>query len=211
MDKSLSEQLLLAFQKIQSIADTGLLYCKDEYGRERYHDLKETATTAMAALTGNSLETIQNFYSQVTDYPTPKVDVRAFIVNEANEILMVKERADGKWTLPGGWADVGNTASESVIKEVKEETGLTAHVVRLLAVFDKKMHPHPPQPFYVYKMAFLCQVTGDWTFEKAFDVLDVAFFSIDKLPELSEDRILASQIQLLYHNYINNITEAIAD
>lgn len=208
---ALAEQLLLAFQKIQSIANIGLLYCKDEYGKERYKELKEIALASTAKLANKSVEAVTNYYDKVVDYPTPKIDVRAFIVNEAKELLLVQERADGKWTLPGGWADVGDTASESVLKEVREETGLTATVSRLLAVFDKKKHPHPPQPFYVYKMVFLCEVTGGWNFVKAFDVLNTGFFSIDALPELSEDRILASQLKTLYRHYTEQRQNAIID
>lgn len=208
---SLEEKVLLAFKRVNAIADTGLLYCKDDYGRERYSELKEIAISSIAQLTNRELSVISNFYDKEVNYPTPKVDVRAFIVNEAKEILLVQERTDGKWSLPGGWADVGFTPSESVIKEVKEETGLIAKVARLMAVFDKKKHPHPPQPFYVYKMVLLCEVTGAWIFTKAFDVLDVSFFKIDALPVLSEDRILQSQLEVLYGQYLKEDFSVIVD
>ena len=120
------------------------------------------------------------------------------LLNEAGEILLAKEMADGKWTLPGGWADIGLSPGEVVVKEFREETGLAVKATRLLAVFDKKCHPHPAQAFYVYKFALLCELTGELRLQKGFDILDVGFFPLDGLPELSEDRILRSQIELLY-------------
>lgn len=197
----LTENILLAFQKIKSIADIGLLYCKDDYEKERYSELENIALESISQLTDRNISTIKNFYDKAQDYPTPKVDVRAFIINRENEILMVKEKADGRWTLPGGWADVGFTASESVVKEVKEETGLTVKATQLLAVFDKKNHPHPPQPYYVYKFVFLCEVIGEVKFHQAFDILDISFHNIHELPQLSEDRILKSQIDTLFQHY----------
>lgn len=123
------------------------------------------------------------------------------LLNANKQILLVKESTDSCWSLPGGWADVGYSPKEVIIKEFKEETGLDVNPVKLLAVFDKKHHPHPPQPFYVYKMVFHCEaLTTDVL--KGFDVLDVQYFDMDNLPKLSENRILKSQLDLLYHEYL---------
>jgi ADP-ribose pyrophosphatase YjhB (NUDIX family) len=118
---------------------------------------------------------------------------------------LVRESADGCWTLPGGWADIGLTPSEVIVKEFKEEAGLDVTTTQLLAVFDKKCHLHPPQPFYVYKMVFLCEPKNGIKIEKGFDILDAAFFSINNLPVLSENRILKSQIELVYKNALSNM------
>ena len=124
--------------------------------------------------------------------------MRALILSgDSKQVLLTRESADGKWSLPGGWADVGSSPKETAIKESWEETGLTVNTTALLAVFDKRMHPHPPQPFYVYKMVFLCEVVSG-KLKKGFDVLDVQYFDINNLPELSEDRILKSQIELVH-------------
>lgn len=207
----MSASVLTFAQRVKSIADIGLLYSKDTYDRERYTELHELALELMAQMIEEPIEVIKNFYVPVTDYPTPKVDVRAFVVNEKGDILLAKEGADGRWSLPGGWADIGLTASEVAVKEVREETGLNVKAKRLLAVFDKKMHPHPPQPYYVYKMVILCEVDGATAFTTGFDMLEAAFFPVDQLPELSEDRILRSQIESLYHNYKNKVLVPIAD
>jgi ADP-ribose pyrophosphatase YjhB (NUDIX family) len=122
----------------------------------------------------------------------------------------VQERVDNKWTLPGGWGDVGYSPSEVIRKEIREETGLHADAVRLLAVYDKRCHPHPPQPFYVYKLVFLCTV-GDGTIDPSFDIAAARYFDIGKLPALSEDRILKSQIEQSYRMAINAEKEAYYD
>ena len=186
---------MLLAQRIKAIADTGRLYGKNEYDLERYHELQEIGLRLSSMATGKELAVIQDFYDQVTDYPTPKTDVRGIVLNEAGEILLVQESIDGKWALPGGWADIGFTPAEVMVKEFREETGLSVIPVQLLAVFDKKCHPHPPQPYYVYKYLFYCKALSTGV-QKGFDILDAAFFAIDRLPALSEDRILASQLEL---------------
>lgn len=202
--------LLTIAKKIKALSDTGLLYSKNEYDKERYAELRESSFTLMHELTGQDIDIIKNIFSPVADYPTAKVDIRGLLLNADNKILLAKESADHKWSLPGGWADVGFTPKEIIIKEFKEETGLDIIPERLLAVFDKKMHPHPPQPFYVYKLVFYCKAIST-TITKGFDVLDVQFFAINQLPELSEDRILKSQVELLYHKAVMNDTTVYVD
>ena len=191
-----SDQLNL-IKRIQALSDTGLVYAEKEYDRERYGELRQISLRLLAIIANRPLSVMQDFYMPVMDYPTPKVDVRGLVLNDAREVLMVKESEDDKWTIPGGWADVGYTPSEVMEKEIEEETGLKTKVVRLLAIYDKKCHPHPPQPFYIYKLNFLCTICGG-ELRHSFDIKDVGFFPIDKLPELSEDRILESQLRQLY-------------
>lgn len=184
-------------KRIKALADTGLVYAEDEYNRERYEEIREIGLELLGAVSERPLKTLKNFFMPVTDYPTAKVDVRGFVLNDANQILLAKESVDGKWTIPGGWADVGYSPSEVVVKEIEEETGLQSRVVRLLAVYDKKCHPHPPEPYYIYKLIFLCvQIGGE--LQPGFDMLGASFFAIDNLPDLSEDRILESQLRQLF-------------
>ena len=123
---------------------------------------------------------------------------------------LLRVSSDGKWALPGGWADIGYSPKEVVVKECWEEAGIEVVPQRLLAVFDKKMHPHPPGQYYIYKLAFLCTATS-FELKKGFDVLDAGFFAIDQLPELSEDRNVKSQIELLYKKAISSDMEAYSD
>ena len=184
-------------KRVKALADTGLLYADNEYDKERYEELASISLKLLSTTSGEPLPVLRDFFMPVKDYPTPKVDIRALILNEAREVLLVKESLDGKWSLPGGWGEVGFSPSEVIRKEIKEETGLDATVARLLAVYDKKCHPHPPQPLYVYKLVFLCEAVAG-SLSPGFDILDVRYFALEQLPELSEERILKAQIEQIH-------------
>ncbi|PIF00656.1 MAG: ADP-ribose pyrophosphatase [Maribacter sp.] len=194
MEKNQDLELI---KRIKALADTGLVYAKDGYSKENYKELREISLKLLSHVSRQPLSVLDDFFMPEKDYPTVKVDVRGFVLNDAGGILMAKEQVDGKWTLPGGWADIGYTPSEVVVKEIEEETGLQCSVERLLAVYDKRMHPHPPQPFYIYKLVFLCRLGGG-KLAHGFDMDGAAFFKIGELPELSRDRILESQVKQLY-------------
>ena len=196
-------QLLDEIKKLKAISDIGMLYSKNNYDKDRYTELQDISFKLLSLVSGNGIEILKAQFPAATDYPTAKIDIRGLVLSPQNKILLVKESADGKWSLPGGWADIGYSPKETVIKEFKEETGLDITVKILLAVFDKRFHAHPPQPFYVYKMVFYCEPTS-FELTKGFDVLDVQYFDIENLPELSEDRILKSQIEILYHKVLSS-------
>ncbi|MEM7484545.1 MAG: NUDIX hydrolase [Bacteroidota bacterium] len=191
------EQLNL-IKRIKSISEIGLVYAKDAYDQERYEELKQISFKLLSVIGNAPIEALKDFFVPEKDYPTPKVDVRALVLNERDEILMAKESVDSKWTIPGGWADIGSTPSEIAVKEVAEETGIQVEVVRFLGVYDKQVHPHPPEPYYIYKLFFLCRMVGG-NLKPGFDMLGADFFSLDNLPELSEERILESQLKHLFH------------
>jgi ADP-ribose pyrophosphatase YjhB (NUDIX family) len=191
---TLQEKVLNYVKSVKAAADTGLVYAENPYEKERYEQLLENTLELLSELTDEPIDKIKNFYRDIDDYPTPNVDVRGLMINNKGEVLMVQEKADSKWTVPGGWADIGLTPTENVLKEIKEETGLDARVIRLLAVWDKKMHPHPPQPHYAYKLVYLCEVIGG-SLQKAFDTLDVKWCDPNNLPPLSEDRMVDYQMK----------------
>lgn len=184
-------------KRLKAIADIGLLYSNTAYDQERYLELRELSFSLLSKMSGYSTEILKEIFPLVKEYPTAKVDIRGIIISPDKKVLLAKESADGKWSLPGGWADVGYSPKETIIKEFKEETGIDVIPKTLLAVFDKRLHPHPPQASYVYKMVFYCEAISS-QIEKGFDILEVDYFSIEHLPELSEGRILRSQIELLY-------------
>ncbi|MCL4111308.1 UNVERIFIED_CONTAM: hypothetical protein GTU68_034021 [Idotea baltica] len=206
----LSQTFLVRAKQLLALANTGLVYNESGYDHERYQQVREISLELISNLSGCSVERLKSFYMPVVDYPTPKVDVRAFILSDQQEILLVKEKIDGRWTLPGGWADIGLSPSEVAIKEVKEESGYDVEVKRLAAVFDKKCHPHPPEPFYVYKLVFFCEVIGG-AMRPEFDIEDVGWFQRDDLPDLSEDRILHSQISHIYDHLKSGSLHALYD
>jgi nitroimidazol reductase NimA-like FMN-containing flavoprotein (pyridoxamine 5'-phosphate oxidase superfamily)/ADP-ribose pyrophosphatase YjhB (NUDIX family) len=203
-------ELLEMAKQYKALAETGLKYQPVEYDQERYGQIREMAIKMMALLSGSDPVEIESFFTPVTDYPTPKVDVRGLVMDDHGRILMVRERVDGKWTLPGGWADIGLSPSEVAVKEVSEESGLKVEAERLLAVYDKRCHVHPPSPYYIYKLVFLCRATGG-ELKPGFDILDAAWIDPEALPELSADRILEEQIAALVKQAVSGSVETIFD
>lgn len=189
-------QWLKIARELQSIAQAGLTYTQNKYDVERYEQIKQLSKNIVDEYSGLAMEKIDQIFELEEGYLTPKVDVRGVIFQE-DKVLLVKETIDGKWALPGGWADVGYTPSEVVEKEVKEEAGLKVKVKRLLAVLDKKCHPHPPDLYYVYKMFFLCDQIGG-QLKRGMETSDVGYFGIDELPELSTGRNTKGQIEMVF-------------
>lgn len=197
-----SNQLLNIAKRLKTMSHLGLTYAKDAYDIDRYKELEQISLDMINLLTDHPLEALSLYFNDKKEYITPKVDIRSVIFNDNGQILLVKEKSDGKWSLPGGWADIGLSPTEIAIKEALEETGFTVKATKLLAVLDKRCHPHPPQLDYVYKIFIQCEITGG---EKAlaFDMLDVAFFDQNAIPELSADRVLPSHIDLMFE-YLND-------
>lgn len=190
-------KLTFLAQRIRALSQIGLTYSRSEYDTERYEELLQLSDEIASVAVGVDAKTISHCYQPVREYVTPKVDIRAVVFNEFNEILLVKEKMDGLWSLPGGWADIGYTPKEIAVKEVKEETGLEVCAVRLLSVMDMRNHAHPAIPYYVYKMFILCEITGGH-FTEAFDILGKGFFAQDDLPPLSLERVLPEQIDRMF-------------
>ena len=192
--------LLSIAKRLQSIAQAGIFYSEDKpFDRERYEEISDLSVQILSNLTDEPIEKIGNLFTQERDgYQTPKVDIRAVVFNELGEILMVKEKVDCCWSLPGGWADVGYSPSEVAVKEVREETGLEVKTVRLLAVMDKKNHSHPPEGWYVYKIFILCEKIGGSILSDTVETSDIQYFSLENLPPLSEPRNVYSQIKLMF-------------
>lgn len=207
---SMTTNLLEEIKRLKALADTGLLYATNDYDRERYGELREISFRLLEAVSGHSVEDLHQHFPLLADYPTAKVDIRGLLLSPGGKVLLVRESGDGRWSLPGGWADVGHSPKETIIKEFREETGLEVAPKALVAVFDKRLHPHPPQAFYVYKMVFYCEALST-ELARGFDVLDVQYFDIDALPPLSEDRILESQVRLVYGKVRKGAWEAEVD
>lgn len=181
-----------AAQRLQAIAQTGLAFTKDRYDVERYQMLREIAVELMQASGVPDAAALRDSFARQIGYATPKVDVRAIVVRQGR-VLLVKEAQDGEWSLPGGWADVGDRPSQAVEREVWEETGLKVEAERLLGLWDRNLHGHPPYPFHVYKLIFLCrEVGGELT--RSIDSLDLEFFAPDRLPSLSLTRVVVEEI-----------------
>lgn len=194
-----SNPWLGAVKRVLALSQTGLAFQPNDYDRERYEEIRQISLDLLAHMSNAPVEQIMSLLPNDVGYITPKVDVRAVLFN-AGQILMVQEKIDNdRWTLPGGWADVGYTPFEVAVKEAFEETGLRTEAVRLLAVFDKSRHDHPEEPWYVYKFFILCEVTGGEILRQTTETSDVAWVKFEDVAslDLSENRVTYSQITRL--------------
>lgn len=187
---------ILTAQKLQAIAQAGLEFCHNDFDRDRYHQIREISTEIIENFTEYEKQEVVDLFASATGYPTPKVDVRAAIFKE-NRILMVKEKADGKWSLPGGWADQHLSLSENLVKESLEEAGMDVSASKIIAVLDRNRHNSPPIPHGCYKIFVECILHGG-SFSKNTETLDAIFFSLDELPQLSEERNTREQIEMCF-------------
>lgn len=188
-----------AFKELAAIGQTGAHFAKDPHDLQRYQRISELAAVLLAGCSDVSAEKIHAWSREEFGYATPKVDVRAFIA-DGDRVLLVREDADeGRWTLPGGWADVNESPSESVVREVEEESGYVVRPLRLLAVLDRERQGHePPFPYHVYKLFFHCEIVGGGP-RATSESSGSAFFAQDALPELSLSRVLPQQIHGFFH------------
>lgn len=196
------EPLWLTWAKqIQAIAQTGLTYGKDVYDLERYTELRKLSVEIMESYTQAGTEQITLAFAGEKGYATPKSDVRGVVFRD-NRILLVQEKSDGCWSLPGGWAEIGLSPTESIIKEIREEAGFEAQAVRLLAVMDRKFHHQPPGPYHIYTHFILCQIVGGEA-ASGVETSGVGFFAEDELPPLSLSRNTPAQISRMFA-YLHN-------
>jgi ADP-ribose pyrophosphatase YjhB (NUDIX family) len=203
-------EMLQLVKQVQALAENGLHYSENDFDLDRYQNLEEIALRMLSLVTGLPDGTIRVTTPEHNGYRTPKVDVRAVVFNDRDEILMVKERVDSRWSLPGGWCDVGYTPTETAVKEVYEEAGIRVKVSRLLAVFDKKCHDHPEDLFYSYKIFLECEAE-DHEITTGMETLDVGFFSQERLPELSTPRNTRDQIDAMFDFHYNRIHWPVVD
>ena len=184
-------------RRLQAIAQSGLTYATEPYDVERYEQVRRIAAEIAASHAKAPLDRIDDLFSRESGYATPKLDIRAVVLNDQEEVLLVREKEDGLWTPPGGWVDVGESPSEAVEREVKEEAGYEVRAVRLLALWDRDKHPHPPLPFHVYKIYFQCELLGGSPLTESTETAGVGFFATSALPELSLGRVTPRQIERL--------------
>jgi ADP-ribose pyrophosphatase YjhB (NUDIX family) len=194
----MEDQWLTHAKRLQAIASTGLYFCKDEFDRERYLEVAEIANAMLAALGNVPVERISGLVSDFAKgYATPKVDVRGALV-ENDHVLLVRERSDGRWTLPGGFADVGLSAAQNVEKEILEEAGLKVSARRLYSVRHKAKRPYEPDARDFYKLFFLCERADTAAPRAGSETSDARFFRRDRLPELSLARVIESDIEAAF-------------
>jgi ADP-ribose pyrophosphatase YjhB (NUDIX family) len=186
MNESDSPAWLLWAREIQAVSQTGLAFSETAYHAQRYRRLAEIAAEIVARHTGLSKEPIAEDFLAQRGYATPKVDVRGAALREGR-ILLVKEGADGRWCMPGGWADVGEAPAAAIAREVQEESGFTVRPRKVIGVYDANRGSGPLELYHAYKIVFLCELTGGEARPSA-ETLAVDFFDFDDLPPLSCER-----------------------
>ena len=193
----LTKRRLTQARRLLAIAQTGLHYTTGAFDRERYQELQGLAQDQLADLADVNAADVAQFFAHEKGYANPKIDVRCAVFDDTDQVLLVREAADGRWSLPGGWADIGASPAENAIREVREESGYSVTIARLLAVWDMPKHEHPPSVFHTWKLVFLGNIVaaGDIS---GVETDAIGFFSIDALPPLSLGRILPEQIRRLY-------------
>ena len=192
-------QWLRWVKRLQAIAQDGLTYSEDDYDLGRYEQLRELASEMLAAHSTGTLEEARDLLALETGPATPKVDVRA-VVFKGDRILLVKEPNEAGWSVPGGWADVGESPSEAAARETLEESGYRVRPVRLLAAHDRDRHGHPPMAYHVYKLVYLCEILDDEPLSDV-DSDGASFFEGKEIPELSVTRVTRAQISRFFEQH----------
>lgn len=197
-----SSQWLDWASRLQAIAQNGLTFARDPYDVERYQAIRQIAAEIIDRGAAVDLPVVSQLLELDSGYATPKVDVRGVVFRE-DQLLLVRERSDGGWTLPGGWADVGESPAENVVREVFEESGFKTRPSRILAIFDRGKHPHEPRfPYHVYKLFILCEIIGGSAVTSP-ETDGVGFFAETNLPALSVSRVTAWQLHRLFEHHRN--------
>jgi len=178
--------------RLQALARTGLHFCGSEYDRQRYEDIERIAAELAAGGRPADRDALLALWRRETGYVTPKVEVRGATFRDGR-VLLVRETADGRWTLPGGWADVGESPTQSIEKEIEQEAGFRARAVKLAALYDRARHGHGETQFPGWKAFFLCEITGGEA-RGSYETDAVGFFAPDDLPPMSLGRSTPRQV-----------------
>lgn len=195
----MSEPWLQWAQRLQAIAQNGLTYTEGPFDRDRYQQIRQIAAEMMASVANVAPATILDWFAQDEGYATPKIDVRGVVFHD-DKLLLVKERDDQKWTLPGGWVDIGESPSAAIEREIWEESGYCAQAQKLLAIYDRNRHGHPPARHHAYKLFFQCRLLGG-TAVTSIETEAAEFFAEHELPDLSLSRVVPQQLMRMFEHY----------
>ncbi len=176
------------------MSTAGRFYTKDVFDRERYDRILEIAAEMTAVSSDEPYESIKAVFSKETIYQTPKIDSRAILFNERNEVLLVEE-LDHTWAPPGGWCEYNLTPAANAVKEAREEAGVDVEVCRLVAVHDQHKWNEPFEFFTVQRFLYLCRLKGG-AFQQNIETLGSGWFSLDQLPKLHPRKIAPEQLRL---------------
>lgn len=167
-------------REIQAISQTGIYYSNNEYQRARNMRLQEISAEMISAQSNLNYDELFEIFTDQRGYATPRVDVRGAVFR-SGKLLMVREVLDGGWTMPGGWADVGDYPSQAVEREILEETGFNADAQRVIGIYDAN-RVQPLDLFHAYKIVFLCEITGGKA-QLSNETSEIGFFGEHEIPQ----------------------------
>jgi ADP-ribose pyrophosphatase YjhB (NUDIX family) len=205
----MKEKWLTWASELQSIAQAGLTFGENQYDRDRYQQIRDLSVEILHEYTDMDHNKIRDLFASETGYQTPKVDIRAAVFND-DRILLVNEKIDDKWSLPGGWADVNSSVSESAVRECLEEAGAVVKPKRIVAIHLGNRHNNHNSPFTIYKIFVECELI-EYRFAENTETLGSDFFSMDELPELSTERNTIEQIRVCFEAKKYKVFETIFD
>lgn len=180
---------------MQAIAQSGIHFTASEFDRERYEELRGLSVELAGTVCDTRPSKIHDLFTNETGFQTPKVDIRSVVLKEG-KLLMVREKIDGRYSMPGGFADINYSPSEVAVKEVREETGLNVRFNRVLAIADTDRHGFPPLPYHFYKIVVLCDLV-DGVLRDSIETSEAGFFDFDNLPELSVERNTPAFLEMI--------------
>jgi ADP-ribose pyrophosphatase YjhB (NUDIX family) len=198
----MNHKIVEIITELQAISQIGLTFCTGGFDYERYTRIREISADLASLHSSKEQQEILEIFSKDTGYITPKVGVRAAIFKR-DQILLVKEKSDNLWSLPGGWADVNLSPKENMLREIREETGYECSIIKLIAVYDKRKDPALSKWPYVYDLFFLCSIIGGEEKKTTLETSDLKFFSEDNIPPLSIDRIDKTQIKNCFSHHFS--------
>lgn len=190
----MEDSFLTWIKRAQALSATGVHFAASDFDRERYEELVLLTHQMLARLGDVPLSAVSQTFSDVGEgYSTPKVDVRGAVIRDGR-ILLVQEKFDGLWTMPGGYADTGISPADNIVKEIAEEASIAVRVLRLFAVLHKARHNYATDARDFYKLFFLCEQTDDAEAATGPETSDVGWFDPDALPELSTGRTIEMNV-----------------
>lgn len=193
-------QLLAWARSLQAIAQSGLAYEPTVYEQERYTEVRRIAAEMAAAPDGRDADAIDGLFRREVGHATPKVDVRAAVFRD-DRILLVREAADGGWSLPGGWADVGETPSEAAERELVEESGYAARAVKVIGVYERDRHATRPHAWHIWKIVFLCELEDVKPSQRGPETSDARFFSREDAAVLPHSRATPELVERCFAHH----------